>query len=71
MDSPDAAPGQGTVALVTDQGRLYPVDDPQHELAVLGLDSVPPVRITSVVADSVPEGPSLSAAAARLPVSGG
>ncbi|HEX4220944.1 MAG TPA: type VII secretion protein EccB [Pseudonocardiaceae bacterium] len=71
MDSPDAAPGQGTVALVTDQGRLYPVDDPQHELAVLGLDSVPPVRITSVVADSVPEGPSLSAAAARMPANGG
>ncbi|HEY4022892.1 MAG TPA: type VII secretion protein EccB [Pseudonocardiaceae bacterium] len=71
MDSPHAASGQGTVALVTDQGRLYPVDDPQHELAVLGLDTVTPVRITSVVADSVPEGPSLSAGAARLPASGG
>jgi type VII secretion protein EccB len=70
-DSPHAQPGQGTVALVTDQGRLYPVDDPQHELAVLGLDTVPPVRITSAVADTVPEGPSLSAAAARLPAAGG
>jgi type VII secretion protein EccB len=71
MASPDAQPGQGTVALVTDQGRLYPVDDPQHELPVLGLDSVTPVRITSVLADAVTEGPSLSAAAARLPATGG
>jgi type VII secretion protein EccB len=71
MASPNAQPGQGTVALVTDQGRLYPVDDPQHELAVLGLDGATPVRITSVLADAVPEGPSLSAAAARLPASGG
>lgn len=71
MDSPQEQPGQGTVALVTDQGKLYPVDDPQHELSVLGLDGAPPVRITAVLADSVPEGPSLSAAAARLPADGG
>ena len=71
MASPNAQPGQGTVALVTDQGRLYPVDDPQHELSVLGLDGVTPVRITAVLADAVAEGPSLSAAAARLPATGG
>jgi type VII secretion protein EccB len=71
MNSPDAQQGQGTVAMVTDQGRLYPVDDPQHELQVLGLDGTTPARITSVLADRVPEGPSLSAAAARMPATGG
>lgn len=71
LPGPDEARGQGTIALVTDQGRLYPLDDPGHVLQVLGLDGVSPVRITSTLADRVPRGQSLSPDAARTPVSGG
>jgi type VII secretion protein EccB len=67
MSGPDETPGQGTVALVTDQGRLYPLEDPGHVLQVLGFDGVSPVRITSVLADRLPSGPSLSPDTARTP----
>lgn len=62
--------GGGTVALVTDQGRLYPLADPRHVLAVLGYDGVRPVPITSALADRVPRGQSLSPANARRPIPG-
>lgn len=69
MASPSEPPGQGTLALVTDQGRLYPLAEP-NVLAVLGLDGAAPVRITAVLADRVPKGQSLSPEAARTPVAG-
>jgi type VII secretion protein EccB len=69
MSSSDEQAGQGTIALVTDQGRLHPLDDPQHVLQVLGYDGVSPVRVTAVLADRVPRGRSLSPNAARVPVS--
>jgi type VII secretion protein EccB len=71
MSGPDEEPGQGTVALVTDQGRLHPLDDPGHVLQVLGFDGVAPVRITAALTDRVPPGGSLSPDAARTPVGGG
>ena len=71
MSGPDEPPGQGTIALVTDQGRLHPLTDPQHVLRVLGLDGVSPVRITSTLVDRVPREQPLSPDAARTPVSGG
>jgi type VII secretion protein EccB len=71
VSGPDQQPGQGTVALVTDQGRLYPLADPAHNLQVLGFDGVPPVRVTSALADRVPRGRSLSQDAARTPVPAG
>jgi hypothetical protein len=69
MSSSAESPGQGTIALVSDQGRLYPLEDPEHVLQVLGFDGVSPVRITSTLADRVPRGQSLSPDAARTPVS--
>ncbi len=69
MTGPSEPPGQGTLALVTDQGRLYPLAEP-NVLAVLGLDGAAPVRITSVLADRVPKGQSLSQDAALTPVTG-
>jgi type VII secretion protein EccB len=71
MSGPDQAPGQGTIALVTDQGRLYPLADPEHVLQVLGFDGVSPVRITATLVDRVPREPALSPEAARTPVAGG
>ncbi len=69
MASPSEPPGQGTLALVNDQGRLYPLAEP-NVLGVLGLDGATPVRITAVLADRVPKGRSLSPDAARTPVTG-
>lgn len=69
--SADEPPGQGTIALVTDQGRLHPLADPQHVLQVLGLDGVSPVRITSTLVDRVPREQPLSPKAALTPVRGG
>jgi type VII secretion protein EccB len=71
MSGSAESPGQGTIALVSDQGRLYPLEDPEHVLQVLGFDGVSPVRITSTLADRVPRGQSLSPDAARIPVSEG
>jgi hypothetical protein len=69
MSGSDEQAGQGTVALVTDQGRLHPLEDPQHVLQILGYDGVSPVRVAAVLADRVPRGKSLSPDAARVPVS--
>jgi type VII secretion protein EccB len=71
MSGPDETPGQGTIALVTDQGRLYPLDDPGHVLQVLGFDGVSPVRVTAALAGQLPPGRSLSPEAARTPVARG
>jgi ESX secretion system ATPase EccB len=70
MASPDEQPGQGTVALVNDQGRLHPLADPQHVQQVLGYDGVAPVRIMAGLADRIPVAHALSSDAARLPATG-
>lgn len=67
MSGPDEPPGQGTIALVTDQGRLYPLANLQHVLQVLGYDGVTPIRITATLADRLPRGQSLGPDAARTP----
>ncbi len=69
--APDQPAGQGTVALVTDQGRLFPLADPEHVRQVLGYDGVAPVRVAAPLADRVPRGPALDPAAARRPLPGG
>lgn len=69
MSGPAEQAGQGTVALVTDQGRLHPLADPGHVQQVLGYDGVTPVRVAAVLADRVPRGEPLSPDAARVPVS--
>jgi hypothetical protein len=71
MAAPDQPSGQGTVALVTDQGRLFPLADPEHVRQVLGYDGVAPVRVAAPLADRVPRGPALDPAAARRPLPGG
>jgi type VII secretion protein EccB len=56
----------GTLALVTDTGRLFPLasaDVPK----MLGYDGVTPVRVTATLAARVPLGPSLDPAVARQP----
>jgi type VII secretion protein EccB len=57
----------GTLALVTDLGRLYPLasaDVPK----ILGYDGAMPVRIAAVLAARLPQGPALDPARARQPV---
>lgn len=68
--APDQPPGQGTVALVTDDGRLYPLATPDHVKQVLGYDAVNPVRVAQSLAARLVPGPSLDPAAARLPATG-
>lgn len=56
----------GTLALVTDLGRLYPLatsDVPK----ILGYAGVTPVRIAATLAARLPQGPSLDPARARQP----
>lgn len=60
---PAAAAPAGTLALVTDQGRAYPLADPQL-LGVLGYAGVRPVRLPAELLARVPQGPGLSHAAA-------
>lgn len=71
VSAPDQPPGQGTIALVTDSGRLYPLADPEHVRQVLGYDGVVPVRVAAPLAARVPRGPALDPAAARQPLPGG
>jgi type VII secretion protein EccB len=71
LSGPGQPSGQGTIALVTDQGRLYPLADPGHVMQVFGFDGVAPVRITAALADRVPRAQSLSPEAARFPAAEG
>ncbi|TDQ04928.1 type VII secretion protein EccB [Labedaea rhizosphaerae] len=71
MTSPTQEPGQGTIALVNDQGKLHPLLDPQHVQQVLGYDGVVPVRITEVLTGRVPAASPLGPDAARVPATGG
>jgi hypothetical protein len=56
----------GTLALVTDLGRLYPLasaDVPK----ILGYGGTNPVRVAAVLAARLPQGPSLDPVRARQP----
>lgn len=61
----DQAPS-GTISVVTDMGRAYPLSDPKV-LAALGYDGVQPVPIPAALIARIPQGPGLSAAAALRP----
>ncbi|HKN97300.1 MAG TPA: type VII secretion protein EccB [Pseudonocardiaceae bacterium] len=56
---PAAAAPAGTLALVTDQGRAYPLASPDL-LDVLGYSGVHPVRVPAELMARVPQGPGLS-----------
>ncbi|GIH14085.1 type VII secretion protein EccB [Rugosimonospora africana] len=67
LSSPDS--GLGTLFLVTDEGKRYPVPDVE-QLSWLGYGSVKPLNLPSLVVSRIPVGPSLDPADAQLPVSG-
>ncbi|MGW1341469.1 type VII secretion protein EccB [Kribbella sp. NPDC002412] len=58
----DRAPA-GTISVVTDMGRIYPLADP-GVLAMLGYADVTPVRIPAMLASRLPQGSGLNPAAA-------
>jgi type VII secretion protein EccB len=60
----------GTVSLVTDQGKMYPLASPDV-LKILGYDGVKPIRMPAGLAARVPEGPALDPTAALKQPPGG
>jgi hypothetical protein len=58
----------GTVSVVTDLGRSYPLADPKL-LDVLGYEGVQPVRIPAGLVARIPQGSGLDPAAAGRQVS--
>lgn len=54
----------GTVSVITDMARAYPLSDPKL-LAVLGYEGVQPVPIPAALVARIPEGPGLNPKAAR------
>lgn len=56
----------GTVAVVTDLGRAYPLADPQL-LETLGYKDVEPIRIPAQLVARIPQGSSLDPTAAVRP----
>lgn len=62
--SPTAPPGSGTITLVTDTGRRYPVATPEA-LAKLGYGSVTPRPVPAQLVALLPQGPSLDIDRAR------
>ncbi|HET6294633.1 MAG TPA: type VII secretion protein EccB [Kribbella sp.] len=63
----DQAP-VGTVSVVTDMGRAYPLADPKV-LEALGYGGVTPVRLPSQLVARIPQGSGLDPVAATKPVS--
>jgi type VII secretion protein EccB len=59
------APG-GTVSVITDMGRAYPLPDPKL-LDALGYGNVQPVPIPASLVARIPQGPGLDPAAAKHP----
>ncbi|MEU4193252.1 type VII secretion protein EccB [Kribbella sp. NPDC026611] len=57
----------GTISVVTDLGRAYPVAKPEV-LTALGYQGVTPVRMPATLISRIPEGSGLSPAAAAQPV---
>jgi Type VII secretion system ESX-1, transport TM domain B len=64
--SPTARASTGTVSIVTDAGRRYPVAS-REVLAKLGYGGVSPRQIPSQMIALLPQGPSLDPARARQP----
>jgi type VII secretion protein EccB len=62
--SPSAPPAGGTVSIVTDTGRRYPVAT-RDVLGKLGYGGVPPQQVPAQMIALLPEGPSLDPARAR------
>lgn len=61
MPSPQAP--SGTLAVVTDEGRCYPLASPDV-LKILGYDAAQPVRMPAGMVARLPQGPSLDPTAA-------
>ncbi len=68
--SPTAPPGSGTISIVTDDGRRYPLARPEV-LASLGLAGVAPQRLPAELVALLPQGPSLDPEKAKVPVPNG
>ncbi|MBT8227405.1 MAG: type VII secretion protein EccB [Dactylosporangium sp.] len=66
---PSAEATTGTLLLVTEPGRAYPVE-PQVAMDRLGLPLAAAVRLPTSLVNRVPLGPALDPAAAGLPVTG-
>lgn len=64
--SPSAPAGTGTVSVVTDTGRRYPVAS-RDLLGRLGYGGVAPRQVPAQLIALLPQGPSLDAARARQP----
>ena len=64
--SPSAPAGSGTVSVVTDTGRRYPVAS-RDLLGRLGYGGVSPRQVPAQLIALLPQGPSLDAARARQP----
>jgi hypothetical protein len=64
---PTAQAPAGTISLVTDMGRNYPLADPKL-LEVLGYSTAVPVRIPAGLIARIPQGPGLDPAAATRQV---
>ncbi len=67
---PAGGAAAGTISLVSDLGRRYPLSSPEV-LKMLGYDGVRPIRIPAGLAARIPEGPALDPAAAlrQVPLS--
>jgi type VII secretion protein EccB len=68
--SPTAPASSGTVSIITDTGRRYPVSS-RDVLAKLGYGGVTPKQVPSQLIALVPQGPSLDPFRARQAVPGG
>jgi hypothetical protein len=68
--SPDAPAGSGTVSIVTDTGRRYPVAG-RDLLGRLGYGDVPPRQVPAQLIALLPQGPPLDATKARQSASTG
>ncbi len=67
---PSAQAPAGTLTVVTDMGRRYPLASPDV-LKMLGYPSARPVRLPAGLVARLPEGPSLDPSAARRQTLGG
>jgi hypothetical protein len=68
--SPQAPAGSGTVSVVTDTGRRYPVAS-RDLLGRLGYGPVPPRQVPAQLIAMLPQGPALDANKARESVTTG
>lgn len=67
VEQPSSPTPAGTVLLVTEQGRAYPLTDPD-DLDTLGYGGTSPVRLSANLIARIPQGPALSPEDALKPV---